>query len=311
MSMNREDYPMQILELVLNSPNPEAQGDFFAEHFGLPVEVEAGRVMIQIGASRLIFEYGDFPARAHYAFDIPENQFAEAAAWLRKRLPILHDEHGTWHFESSDWNADSLYFYDADKNISEFISRHNQPTTSSSPFTGESLVSISEVGLVTPAVIETVTVLKRELGLKAWRGAGSESFTAVGDENGLFIVAAEGRAWRPEIVGAKAAQIRVKIAGEAKVFKFSGLPYAIEATQSPSAARSDSTPPRFAKTSPHPSPLPASQGEGVKGKSKPSAAQSDSTPLSAARSDSTPPPSPALKELGKGVIENSLKGDSR
>jgi catechol-2,3-dioxygenase len=254
---------MQILELVLNSPNPDGQGDFFAEYFGLPVEREAGRVSIEIGTSRLTFERGDFPARAHYAFDIPENQFVEASAWLRERLPILSDEHGTWHFESSDWNADSLYFYDADKNIAEFISRHNQPTRSSTAFTGKSLVSISEVGLVTPAVIETVAMLKREVGLKAWRGAGSESFTAVGDENGLFIVAAEGRAWRPEIVGAKAARIRVKIAGEAQVFKFEGLPYEIEVTKALSAARSDSTPP------------------------------------------------PTLSELGKGVIENKLKGDSR
>ena len=219
---------MKILELSLNSPNPDAQGDFFADYFELPVEREEGRVSIQMGATRLNFVQGELTARAHYAFEIPENQFNESVKWFRARLPMAKDEHGTWHFESPDWNADSFYFHDADKNVLEFIARHNQPTASEKPFTGESLISISEVGLITPAVIETVAVLKRELGLKAWRGAGSESFTAVGDENGLFIVAVEGRAWRPEIIGAKPARIRVKIAGEPKSYTFAGLPYEIE-----------------------------------------------------------------------------------
>jgi catechol-2,3-dioxygenase len=219
---------MKILELTLTSPNPEAQGDFFADYFELAVEREEGRVTVQIGATRLNFEHGDMLGRAHYAFEIPENQFAESVKWFRARLPIAKDEHGTWHFESPDWNADSFYFHDADKNILEFIARHNQPTASDTPFTGESIISISEVGLITPAVIETVAVLKRELGLKVWRGAGSESFTAVGDETGILIVAVEGRAWRPEIIGAKAAKLRVKIAGEPKVYQFAGLPYQIE-----------------------------------------------------------------------------------
>jgi catechol-2,3-dioxygenase len=219
---------MKILELTLTSPNPDAQGDFFADYFELAVGREEGRVTVQIGATRLNFERGDMLGRAHYAFEIPENQFAESVKWFRARLPIAKDEHGTWHFESPDWNADSFYFHDADKNILEFIARHNQPTASDTPFTGESIISISEVGLITPAVIETVAVLKRELGLKVWRGAGSESFTAVGDETGILIVAVEGRAWRPEIIGAKAAKLRVKIAGEPKVYQFAGLPYQIE-----------------------------------------------------------------------------------
>ena len=46
--------------------------------------------------------------------------------------------------------------YDADKNIVELIARHNQPTASQSPFSGKSLVSISEIGLVTQDVMETV-----------------------------------------------------------------------------------------------------------------------------------------------------------
>jgi catechol-2,3-dioxygenase len=218
---------MQILQLTLNSPDPDAQGDFFAQHFGLPIEREAGRVTVPIGNSRLSFVQGDFPARAHYAFDIPENQFAESVAWLRERLPIEADETGLWHYESADWNSDTFYFYDADKNIVEFIARHNQPTASQKPFSGKSLVSISEIGLVTQNVLETVEYLKQNLGLKVWRGEGSDTFTALGDEDGLLIVTLEGRAWRPENIGAKPAAIQLKLGGIESNLEFSNLPYAI------------------------------------------------------------------------------------
>jgi catechol-2,3-dioxygenase len=222
-----ERNPMQILQLTLNSPDPDAQGDFFAQHFGLPVERETGRVTIPIGNSRLSFVQGDFPARAHYAFDIPENQFAEATAWLRERLPIEADETGTWHYPSADWNSDTVYFYDADKNIVELIARHNQPTASQSPFSGKSLVSISEIGLVTNNVMETVDYLKQNLGLNVWRGEGSDTFTAVGDEDGLMIVTLEGRAWRPENSGAKPAVIQLKLGGIESNLEFNNLPYSI------------------------------------------------------------------------------------
>jgi catechol-2,3-dioxygenase len=224
---SQKEIHMQITHLTLNSPNPAAQGDFFAQHFGVSIERESNRVTIPIGNSRLSFVQGDFPARAHYAFDIPENQFAEATTWLRQRLPIEVDEAGTWHYPSADWNSDSFYFYDADKNIVEFIARHNQPTASQSPFSGKSLVSISEIGLVTQDVQETVAHITKELGLKIWRGEGSETFTAIGDEDGLMIVTLEGRAWRPENIGAKPAVIQLELGAIDRSLNFKHLPFSI------------------------------------------------------------------------------------
>ncbi|MDQ7037374.1 MAG: hypothetical protein Q9P01_21785 [Anaerolineae bacterium] len=65
------------------------------------------------------------------------------------------------------------------------------------PFTGKSIIRVSEVGIVSPHVIETVSALRKRACIKGWRGAGSETFTAVGDEEGLLIVVREGRPWRP------------------------------------------------------------------------------------------------------------------
>ncbi|MDQ7024661.1 MAG: hypothetical protein Q9P44_03800 [Anaerolineae bacterium] len=189
---------MKIRQVTFNSPNIAAQKHFFENSLGFSLlsENEAA-ITIQAGTSQLTFLQSKDHHPYHYAFDIPQNQFAEARQWLVERVDILTDYAGISEFHFTDWNAHALYFKDADGNIAEFIARHNLETARMMPFTGKSIIRVSEVGIVSPHVIETVSALRKRACIKGWRGAGSETFTAVGDEEGLLIVVREGRPWRP------------------------------------------------------------------------------------------------------------------
>jgi len=219
---------MHIHHVTLNSPHIAGQRDFFEQVLGLPIEFEtATAITIQAGTSQISFLQSSDHHPYHYAFDIPENQFAGARQWLAERVGILADCNGVIEIHHRNINAHALYFKDADGNIVEFIARHNLPTARVMPFTQQSILRISEVGIVTPHVIKTVTAIKKQTGLKPFIGVGSETFTAVGDAQGMLIVVSKGRIWLPtRDVFAAPAPLEVVLAG-AEAMSFPDLPYVI------------------------------------------------------------------------------------
>ena len=221
---------MQIQHVTFNSPKIAAQKLFFEQVLEFSIEHETeNSLTIHAGTSQLTFIQNADHHPYHYAFDIPQNQFAQAREWLAERVEILADCEGMSEFHFTDWNAHAMYFKDADGNIAEFIARHNLDTARMMPFNSHSIVRISEVGIVTPHVIETVSALRKQAGIKGWRGAGSETFTAVGDEEGLLIVVREGRAWRPTSdVFSAIAPIELVLA-DVESLDVPGLPYGIRA----------------------------------------------------------------------------------
>jgi catechol-2,3-dioxygenase len=224
---------MHIQQVTFNSPNINAQKQFFGQVLGFPIKLETENILtIQAGTSLLTFVQDADHAPYHYAFDIPQNQFAQARQWLAERVSLLADFEGGVEFHFVDWNAHAMYFSDADGNIAEFIARHNLDTTRLMPFNSQSIIRISEVGLVTPHVIETVAVLKQQLGIKSWRGSGSETFTAVGDEEGLLIVVRVGRPWLSTNIASAIAPLEIVIAHVANL-DVPGLPYRIRAADTP------------------------------------------------------------------------------
>ena len=174
--------------------------EFYAHLLGLAVvEHSPQRLTLQAGGSRLTFHQAAKAesGRYHLAFDIPENQFEQAFAWLTARVPPAASAEGRIIFNSEHWNATSVYFWDPAGNILELIARHNQPNAANEGFSAASLVSISEFGVALEDVRLSVQEVMGKLGVSVYDGAGSDTFSAVGDEQGLLIMVKRGREWMP------------------------------------------------------------------------------------------------------------------
>lgn len=192
---------MHIRELRLHTHQLDGQRTFYAETLGLPlVDEGAQHVTFGAGSTRLTFAASDAPTFYHFAFNIPSDQFAEAKAWAQARMMLIPHTDGSTSFMSSPhWDAEILYFYDRDGNIVEFIARHRLGDHASAPFSAANIRCVSEIGLVVADVRASVVTLTETLSINAFDGDGSDTFTAVGDEQGLFIVVREGRAWYPTV----------------------------------------------------------------------------------------------------------------
>ena len=219
---------MHINNITLISDNLDAQAEFFGEKLLLPVKREVNCLQVKVGASTLTFQEGAVAGRYHYAFDIPQNQFTEARAWLESRgVSLVADCTGKQEYDFTNINAHAMYFRDADGNIGELIARHNLPTARMMPFSETSLLRISEIGLATPHVIKTVEILKAQ-GIPVWRGHGSETFSMMGTETGLLIVVQEGRYWLPtNDTPALPIPTQIMMQGNNKRIDMQNLPYQI------------------------------------------------------------------------------------
>ncbi len=190
---------MHIHELRLKTHDLVVAQSFYNGTLRLPViEQTAAYLALQAGRSRLVFEeQPDFNGHYHFAFDIPENQIEAAHDWLTVRLNLMAIDQQTL-FHSPGWNAHMIYFGDWLGNVVEFIARHNQPNACPQPFDETRILSLSEIGIVTDSVRDMVEQLALELEIAVYDGAGSDSFTALGDEEGLFVVVQRGRIWYPQ-----------------------------------------------------------------------------------------------------------------
>ena len=222
---------MKLFELCLKTGDLAAARHFYHDVLNLPILEQTAQVLaLQAGVTRLVFEYvPDWQGKYHFAFNIPENQITEAVAWISAKAPLATLNDKIIFNSSVRWNAHMVYFYDPAGNILEFIARHDLRNAASEPFSQWSILSISEIGLATGNVQQTVQWLCDTLGLTVYDGAGSDTFSAVGDEHGLLIVAREGRIWYPETgISAGLHPVDVTIAGRtAGSHTVSALPYRI------------------------------------------------------------------------------------
>lgn len=199
---------MRLTHLRLWAANVAPLHTFYAQVLELPItQFTADRLELVAGDTTLVFERA--PAGwndvYHFAFNIPPHLFAEAKAWLRQRTSLISDSTGADDFSStpaSPWDARMFYFYDPAGNVLELIARNKLArnelaTTALTSFNSKHLLNISEIGLATMNVPETVARIETAMGLQRFNDA-SETFGPVGDHNGLFIVVKHGRIWFPE-----------------------------------------------------------------------------------------------------------------
>ena len=221
---------MNILELEISAVDLPAQRDFYANILELPVTLDAAILEVKAGKTVLRFTQApsEFIGAYHFAFNIPENQYRSAKQWITSRVPLLRDKTETEDFESQGWNSTSLYFSDAAGNVLEFIARHNLKNTASGDFNASQILNVSEIGLPSEDVIALADQLCTALDLPVFKQEPNETFTPIGDDNGLFILPIKDRIWMPDS-GVPAKLLPVKVRGEANGMNWEirGVPYEI------------------------------------------------------------------------------------
>ena len=221
---------MLIKRLELLTDDLLAQKEFYSNVLELPVHFEDDSLLVKAGKTDIIFTQSpvDWVGQYHFCFNIPENQFLQAKVWLSKRIPLLKDAQGVDEFKSESWNSTSLYFKDAAGNILEFIARHDQKNATEIRFNSEQILQVSEIGLPSKDVIAFAKELCKKLGVSVYRQEPNETFTPIGDENGLFILPVENRIWIPNTgVPARMLSVKVDVEVNGKEFKLSGVPYEV------------------------------------------------------------------------------------
>ncbi|HNH05778.1 MAG TPA: hypothetical protein PLF18_13595 [Anaerolineales bacterium] len=222
MFINRLELP--ALDLI-------AQRDYYANVLELPVHLEGDSLLVKAGKTDLIFTQAppQWEGAYHFCFNIPENQFPYAKAWLSARIPLVKDDKSNDEFNSQSWNSTSLYFKDAAGNILEFITRHRQQNSVNSPFNSGQILQVSEIGLASQDVISFAKELCAKLSVSVYEQDFNDTFTPIGDEDGLFILPVEGRIWYPNTgIPAKMLPIKVDVEANGKLFHLEGVPYRIK-----------------------------------------------------------------------------------
>ncbi|RKD86021.1 catechol-2,3-dioxygenase [Mangrovibacterium diazotrophicum] len=180
-------FSMKIQELHIYTSRLDEQLKFYQEVLSLPLlESSQTDFKVLVGQSVLWFSYKAKSTPYHLAVNIPPNQVSDALAWLHKRVSIIQDE-GQDIINFVSWNAKSVYFYDPDHNILEFIARKNLPYKNIDAFDYHSLIRISEIGVPVDDNATFYRQLQQLSDFKIYDGS-MERFCAVGDEEGLFIV---------------------------------------------------------------------------------------------------------------------------
>ncbi|MGS2763350.1 VOC family protein [Sinomicrobium sp. M5D2P9] len=209
---------MKLKEIHLNTDNLEETAGFYADIMGLPVRSGNTSLHIQAGETLLVFNTSEkLKPVYHIAFDVPNNKLEEAHSLMKGKVGILFlsEEHNETMADFSRWNAKSFYFRDNNGNILEYITRYDRKKASDRDFDGLSILNISEIGLVTDDVPGLASEITEKYGVKIYpKQPPQEHFTVMGDEEGLFILAASDRDWFPSTQ--KASSFPTKIIFEAE-----------------------------------------------------------------------------------------------
>ena len=184
---------MRIMSLDVACHMPAQAVEWYALH-GWEVaqhSVRIGRTLVRFVPSVVSYTY-------HYALAIPTNAIPAVIRWCTAhqiRLVAKNSAQPTQHFP--EWGMEAVYFYDGVGNIVEFIGQSDGDMPLVDSFDPSMVHGISEIGLVTNDVVGTATRIKEQLSLPSFHNY-SETFHAVGTDEGRIIVVQSGREWFPK-----------------------------------------------------------------------------------------------------------------
>lgn len=205
---------MKLEHIQIQTNNIQQTKAFYQNIIGLPIiENNLESITVKAGNSILKFvENTQFKSIYHFAFNIPENQLEQAIAWCKNKvdLILIENQNVITHFEN--WNAHAVYFYDNNGNLLEFIARHDLDNTQTEKFSSDSILNISEIGIVNENPFELGNQLIAEHGLHFFtKNNNSEVFSAIGDDEGLLILVKPNRNWYPTQTPSESNPVKITL----------------------------------------------------------------------------------------------------
>lgn len=214
---------MKILEVELLTSDLESIEDFYGNKLQLTAVHKDGQ-SISYAAGRSLLTFRRTQASDpvyHIAFEIPGNKLKEAMEWLsRSRIEMIPFENNSVIVDFKNWNAKSVYFYDGNQNILEFILRFDNDIESDRAFAAASILNVSEVGLVNADVMALSEQLRDSYGLQYYeKQPPGKHFCALGNAEGLFIISGDERNWFPTETKAVKYPVYIKFEAHGKVLE--------------------------------------------------------------------------------------------
>lgn len=219
---------MRVDEVELSVPDLEASRAFYAGVLQLAELPADSGLALAAGRTRLTFRAAPAGVRPRYhiAFSVPLARFDAARRLVAARTPLI-TAGGDEVIIHVSWDAVAFYFRDPAGSILECIARRAEPADDPSAPEAPGIGCVCEVGVVVDDVPAVAATLRGTLGVAPFRGSEGDTFTALGDEEGLLIVVQRGREWYPSTgLAADPAPLQLTLTlNDGARYGISGPPY--------------------------------------------------------------------------------------
>lgn len=211
---------MKIERLEIFTINLRQQLEFYEDVLCLEISFRTQDYFeVEVGYSILKFTQSQNATPYHIAFHIPVKHEECALNWIKSKVPVLKNSNEEI-INFGNWNARSVYFYDLDKNILEFISRRNLCLPSNSIFSEKNILGIAEIGLATTNIELIYRQFQEISEIKIYDG-NFDKFCALGDDQGLIItINKDLKTWFPTGDKAYASNFIINFIQDFKKYEF-------------------------------------------------------------------------------------------
>lgn len=211
---------MKLKNILLFVNDLSVSKSFYSDVLELPLVSEIENTLIyQVGETKLTLEEkkSESPFIYHFAINIPSNKLAEAIVWGKDRLTFVPNYNQEMITNLPTWKSESVYFFDTNGNLLEFIAREEIAMSETSGFTPSDFLNISEMAFVVDEPLKTAEEWMQEFPIGFFdKAVPTKEFLALGDDEGLIILVAKGRNWFPTHISAQVfpASMTFELAGK-------------------------------------------------------------------------------------------------
>lgn len=221
---------MEFKEIELLSGQLDNQIRFYNDILEFDTTIISDdKFFIQTQKTKLTFNKTEENHFYHFAFLICENHFEDVLRFVKqKNIELLPDlETGNEIVYWGNAEGKSIYFYDEDKNIVEFIIRPNLGYRGINHWVPEQTIKINEIGTPVENTIKTATYLIDEYKFKIpqkYIQGFDDKFCWFGDFEGTLLIVSTEREWHHTNKKAIPSPLKlvIKEKGETIALEFDG-----------------------------------------------------------------------------------------